>query len=263
MNLREPTARIAPHSMLVIPCYNEAARLVDGDLLSLLHDDGVELLFVDDGSTDGTLAHLRQLESDHQGRIHVLALAHNRGKAEAVREGLRAALDREAAFVGYLDADLATPPSEVLRLLRVLCDSDAEAILGSRVALLGTDIERSMVRHYLGRVFATAASIILRAAVYDTQCGAKVFRNTAALRAALADPFISRWAFDVELLGRLFTGTAKTPALPRSAIREEPLLIWHDIPGSKLGPAHMARTLTDLAKIERDLGRRRALASAD
>ena len=52
------------------------------------------------------------------------------------------------------------------------------------------------------------ASLILHARVYDTQCGAKLFRRSAALEAALADPFLSRWSFDVELLGRMLIGDA-------------------------------------------------------
>ena len=89
--------------------------------------------------------------------------------------------------------------------------------------MLGYDIDRSAVRHYLGRVFATAASLILQARVYDTQCGAKLFRAGPALSDALATPFLSRWAFDVEFLGRLLIGSPAVPPLPLSAVVEVPL----------------------------------------
>ena len=92
-------------------------------------------------------------------------------------------------------------------------EGTTDVILASRVSLLGRRIVRSTRRHYLGRIFATLASRILRVAVYDTQCGAKLFRCAPALAAALRDPFLSRWVFDVELLGRLLTGAPDAPAI--------------------------------------------------
>ena len=162
---------------------------------------------------------------------------------------MREALGRGAGLVGYLDADLSTPPGELFRLRAAFDRPGVEAVLGARVALLGTDIERSAARHYLGRVFASLASLILRARVYDTQCGAKLFRASPALEAALAAPFLSRWAFDVELLGRLLTGNDQVPGLPLSAVVEVPLTTWHDVKGSKLGRAghgaHSGRARAD------------------
>jgi hypothetical protein len=170
---------------------------------------------------------------------------------------MREALARGAGLVGYLDADLSTPPAELFRLRAAFERPGVEAVLGARVALLGADIERSAVRHYLGRVFASLAAVILHARVYDTQCGAKLFRASAALDAALASPFLSRWAFDVELLGRLLAGSSGVPGLPLSAIVEVPLQTWHDVKGSKLGPVAMARTLAELGRIGVDIAARR------
>ena len=111
------------------------------------------------------------------------------------------------AFVGYTDADLATPPSELLRLAQYLDESaGVDMVMGARIAFLGARIDRSPLRHYLGRFFATGASFALKKPVYDTQCGAKVFRVDERLKAACGEPFRSGWAFDVELLARLLTG---------------------------------------------------------
>ncbi len=244
------------HSVLVIPCFNEEARLQPARLSALLEDPRVELLFVNDGSTDGTEAALQRSADEHGGatrRVRVLSLPKNCGKAEAVRQGMCEALATQPYGVGYFDADLATPPSEILRLLRVLYERDAAVVLGSRIALLGRHIERSAFRHYVGRAFATLASAALSLPVYDTQCGAKMFRGSQALRAALAEPFISRWAFDVELIGRLVRGGPSSPPLEIEAFHEEPLLEWHDVAGSKLRASHMARTLYDLGQIARSL----------
>ena len=247
-----------PPITVVVPCYNEAERLNEGPLLTFL--DGcpeASFLFVDDGSTDATAGRLAAIAARCPSRIDVLSLTPNGGKAEAVRQGMRQALGRGARIVGYLDADLSTPPGELRRLRAAFERPGVEVVLGARVALLGTDIERSAVHHYLGRVFASAASLILQARVYDTQCGAKLFRASAVLEAALETPFISRWAFDVELLGRLLAGEATVPPLPLSAIVEVPLATWHDVRGSKLGLVAMARTLAELGRIALDMAARR------
>lgn len=242
---------------LIIPCYNEARRL-DRDALISLIEDSVELLFVDDGSKDATRAILHELASAHPESVRVLGLDQNSGKAEAVRRGLLAAIEaNRSAYVGYLDADLATPPHEMKRLIAILRGSTAQVLFGARVALLGHQIERSTVRHYLGRVFGTLASITLHLTIYDTQCGAKLFRVTPTLAAVLREPFLSRWVFDVELLGRLLAGADGAPAIPVTTVWEEPLRAWRDVKGSKLDARQMLRALTDLARIDRDLARRR------
>lgn len=247
-------------SILVVPCYNEAARLDDDALLSLAGGEfpATRLLLVDDGSRDDTGARLTALAHRAPGRIDTLALDRNRGKAEAVRQGILAALASGADVVGYFDADLSTPASEIRRLLSILDERPQIAVvIGARISLLGNDIQRSHTRHYLGRVFATLASLILRARVYDTQCGAKLFRRSDALAAALREPFLSRWSFDVELLGRLLVGDASTPAIFERQVLEVPLRSWRDVPGSKLRLGAMAGALKDLAEIAGDLSRRR------
>ena len=177
---------------LVVPCYDEAHRLDAGAFVALLDaDPACSLLFVNDGSTDGTAALLAALAARRPGRIRVLDLGRNRGKAEAVRRGLLDALAAPAEIVGYVDADLATPTAEVERLLELMRGRDTHVLLAARVALLGRRIERGPLRHYLGRIFASMASLVLRLRVYDTQCGAKLFRAGPALSDALSAPFLS------------------------------------------------------------------------
>ena len=128
--------------------------------------------------------------------------------------------------------------------------------MGSRVQLLGRAINRKSARHYLGRIFATCASLSLGLPVYDTQCGAKLFRRTQALAEALREPFSSRWAFDVELLARLIRPCAGILAIPVARIWEEPLLTWTDVPGSKMRLAAALWTALELARIGWKLRRR-------
>lgn len=235
---------------VVVPAFDEASRLASGRVLEVLADPDVTLVLVDDGSTDGTAAVMHNLSLRAPGRVRVLELPRNLGKAEAVRTGLREGIAAGAWAVGYLDADLAAPPSELLRLLEHLrARPERRAVLGARVALLGRDIRRSMLRHYTGRVFATAASLALGVAVYDTQCGAKVFRVDATLADALAEPFADRWAFDVELLARLLRGSAGALCWPADAIEEVPLLCWQDGGDSKVRLGAALRATLSLARL--------------
>ena len=235
-----------PSTIVVVPCFNEAARLRPAAFAPLTRA-GVRVLFVDDGSTDGTAQLLAAHVRDNQACAEMLTLPCNCGKGEAVRQGLLRALASGAEVVGFLDADLATPPSELLRILDAMTERKANVALGSRVALLGSSIHRYWLRHYLGRVFATGASLALGVPVYDTQCGGKLFRATPVLRRALSTPFRSRWAFDVELLGRLLgDGTARSEA---PAFIEVPLHRWTDVKGSKMDLLAMARTGLELVTI--------------
>lgn len=233
------------HATLVIPCFNEARRLPVDELAAFVARRDVELMFVDDGSKDGTANVIRALRDRAGSRIELIPLLANGGKGEAVRAGLRAALDRGARIVGYLDADLATPLEEAWRLLQ-LFDEHVAVVTAARVALMGSAIERTRFRHYAGRVFATCAALALHSRYYDTQCGAKFFRAGPALESALAEPFISPWLFDVELLGRLLTGPA---ALAPSQIREEALRSWRDVAGSRLKPGVFVRAPLELGRI--------------
>jgi dolichyl-phosphate beta-glucosyltransferase len=245
-----------PHSIIVVPCYNEARRL-DTRAFTQFRITGhwVEFLFVNDGSADATLDMLQKLRCASPDTIRVRDQQPNRGKAEAVRTGMLEALDTDADFIGYWDADLATPLNALSSFLQLLEDRPTiDVVLGSRVKLLGRSIERHAWRHYLGRVFATFVSEMLRLPVYDTQCGAKMFRSTAELRRALARPFNTSWLFDVEILARLIEECpAGTNAVARS-LYEFPLDEWRDVPGSKLTGASYARAATSILTLYREYG---------
>lgn len=226
-------------AIIVIPCYNEEHRLDLPSFESLLDKECFSILFVNDGSKDRTAEVLDNFCAKHQERASLLSLPVNGGKAEAVRAGMLLALEKGAKITGYADADLSTPPSELFRLLATMQDRKVAVAMGARVALLGSEIHRAKARHYFGRLFATVASMVLELPVYDTQCGAKLFTNTPALRAALQTRFNSAWAFDVELIGRLLTGEPGVAPLSREEFLEVPLVRWTDVQGSKLRPTAM------------------------
>ncbi|MCL2723639.1 MAG: glycosyltransferase [Polyangiaceae bacterium] len=242
---------------LVIPCYNEENRLDVSEVLRLSSSPDVRVYLVDDGSRDRTHALIKDIASQSHGRIVALGLQKNGGKGEAVRFGMRAGVAAGATFVGYLDADFATPVDEIIRLKAIADTDSVDVVMASRIAMAGTAIRRKAVRHYIGRCFSTAASLALRAKFYDTQCGAKLFRNTPLLRASLDQPFRSRWIFDVEILARLLGGVDGLPGIPFSKFREVPLNAWVDVAGSRVRLREVATVGQDLLAVARDLRRRR------
>lgn len=244
-----------PELALVVPCYNEAARLDPNAFLQFVTARAdVRLLLVDDGSTDRTWEVLETMRAAAPSIVTTLRQTPNRGKAEAVRAGMLAGIEQGAAFVGFFDADLSTPLRAVDDFLAVLHRRpDIEFVLGSRVMLLGRDIRRKAPRHYLGRVFATAVSHALDLPVYDTQCGAKVLRVTGQTSSLFAEPFRSAWIFDVELIARYL----RLPAGPgeparRDRLYELVLSEWHDRAGSKLRWHDFVRSAVELGYIWRE-----------
>lgn len=242
---------VIPETVVVVPCYNEAARLdLQAFAAFLERSERISLLLVDDGSTDGTPRVLEQLRAAHPHRVAVLGLGQNVGKAEAVRRGVKLALRRAPAMVGYWDADLATPLEAILQFRGVLIERpEFVLVMGSRVGLLGRQIRRSWKRHYLGRMFATAASWVLGLAVYDTQCGAKLFRVTRDTPQLFDRPFDTRWIFDVELLARMMTAARSSERSAAEMIYEYPLERWADVPGSRLRSHHFLVAALDLAVV--------------
>jgi glycosyltransferase involved in cell wall biosynthesis len=238
--------------ILVIPCYNEQARLDLAAVQSALTNmPWLRLLFSNDGSSDGTADLLNTIEQTYPGRVQVHTLTRNQGKAEAIRLGALQALNwGDSDFIGYWDADFAVPLID-LEYFVWFAGSDhrrLDLIMGSRVRRMGADIQRLFWRHYLGRVFATVASLLLRLPVYDTQCGAKLIatRNVAQI---FHTPFISRWIFDVEVLARMSAVGGQRSRPPD--ILEVPLKAWQEKGGSKVRARHFVQALVEMGLIAR------------
>ncbi len=233
--------------VLVVPCYNERERLrLDAFIEFVTRRPDFSVLFVNDGSTDGTRDLLDQGVSSSHG-LEVLHRPVNAGKADAVRAGVLHASAKGCDFVGYWDADLATPLEAAVDFHRHLLETpELVAVIGSRVKLLGRDIERRALRHYVGRIFATAASLSLGLAVYDTQCGAKLFRVIDEVVSAFEEPFADRWVFDVELIRRL-RSSCQLPA--DRLIHEWPLMTWRDVGRSKVRLLDGVTAFVGLARV--------------
>jgi len=234
---------------IIIPFYNEANRFpVDEFLEFLQKDPETSFCLVNDGSTDDTGKMLESLREKFPGRILVITVPENKGKAGAVQAGMISALQHfTCRYFGFFDADLSTRLDESFRLRSRLQEKPMlEFAFGSRVAILGVRIERKLYRHLIGRIIATFISGILHLMVYDTQCGAKLFIQPLAAR-VFEKPFITRWLFDVEILARI-VGMYGRDGIEEVVV-EVPVSSWIDKGGSKVSWTYGFRVLYDLMKI--------------
>lgn len=234
---------------IIIPCYNEATRLPVDDFRAYMrvHPD-VHFCFVDDGSKDNTRSVLEQLQSENPVQVEALILPKNLGKAGAVRAGMLHKTAGSYLYLGYLDADLATPLPAIQDLQNQLEQQPSlDLVLGSRIKILGKDIQRDAFRHYVGRIIATCISVVLQLPVYDSQCGAKLFRSRS-VAGLFQEPFLSPWLFDVELLARLIRLYGRDELL-RGKVAEMPLRQWIEQHDSRVKLTYFFKLWYELYRI--------------
>lgn len=234
---------------VVIPCYNEEYRIpLDKFKKFTDRTPAFDFCFVNDGSCDRTGEVLDEFVRNNPGRFYFFDQQPNRGKAEAVRNGINHILSLGSYdYVGFLDADLATPLEELPELLKVTEEREkVKMVMGARLKRLGANVQRSGMRHYMGRVFATVVSVLFRLPVYDSQCGAKLIETPLAAR-IFNEPFHSQWLFDVELLLRVRRIYPDYTYL----VFEYPLNEWIEKGGSKIRFSHLLRMPGELFKIYR------------
>jgi glycosyltransferase involved in cell wall biosynthesis len=235
------------NTSIVIPCYNEENGISNGEYSKFLNNNPEVLIcFVNDGSTDDTLAVLKVLKEKHSTQIHILSLKNNSGKAEAVRAGIQYCnFNFKHLYIGYLDADLATTLEEFINLRNFL-DEEIVFCFGSRIRKIGSIIERQNSRFLIGRIIATFISNILDIKVYDTQCGAKIFTREISEQ-LFQKEFISKWLFDVELFYRMILLFGREKAIQK--MLEIPLQLWVEKGDSKVKLSYGFKIWFDLYKI--------------
>ena len=237
------------NTFIVIPCYNEEKGIAIKEYSRFLDNcHNAKICFVNDGSTDNTLALLNILKRQYTDKVYIVSLLKNAGKAAAVREGVNYCNQNfNHRFIGYLDADLATSLEEFMEIQKYLKD-DIVFCFGSRIRKIGSVIERENSRFLIGRVIATFISQVLGLKVYDTQCGCKVFTREISIQLFKTE-FISKWLFDVEIFFRMIILFGKERAIQK--MYEVPLKSWIEKGNSKVKASYFFKIWVDLYQIKR------------
>jgi len=229
-----------PELSVVIPAFNEENRLPAtlDRVQEYLDADGrpYELVLVDDGSGDATLAVMNGA-AERRPNVHVVSLGENRGKGRAVAAGVAATT---GGLVLFSDADLSTPIEELAKL-EAAVDAGADIAVASR-ALKRSEIviPQPGTRVLMGKVFnLLVQGLLLVPGVWDTQCGFKLFRGTSG-REVFAALTTDGFAFDVEVLHR-----ARRRGL---RIAEVPVSWSHSAP-TKVRWRHPLQMFRDLLRI--------------
>lgn len=192
------------HLSLIVPVYN-AENHVEGNIRTILDYLGrqsfaSELIAVDDGSRDGTLAILNRMKQTRPN-LKVLSNGHNQGKGAAVRTGFQAASGR---YLAFNDSDLAYPAEEVLKILKALEGGSDVAVAcrvlpESRFEISPAFFRYLYTRHLMGRFFNLLVRLFILPGILDTQAGLKGFRREAVEK-IFPKQTLNRFSFDVEIL---------------------------------------------------------------
>ena len=235
------------NSALVVPVFNESSRW-NAEYWRQIQSGGVSLFFVNDGSSDNTSQILNEIEG-----VVVLNLPKNVGKAEAVRIGMLHAADPGYTFTwfGLIDADGAFDGLAVLSNINRSSHFFVfgfMAILTSRVKLSGRQIERTALRHVIGRIIGSLLAYAYKPFPYDSQCGFKLYKCNEKFYNSLLYRSETRWFFELEHFSNYFSTTTEI-----LKVWEEPLNAWSEIPGSKIYSLGSFRILRELVNIYRKL----------
>lgn len=207
---------------IVIPAFNEAERLpmTLHAVANRFSGVAIQIIVVDDGSTDDTAAVARKAKIDGLP-VELVTLDRNRGKGAAVRAGI-AVTEGDAVLI--MDADLATSLDAIDVALSRL--ETADIVIGSRAVPGSSVTGSSAVRAMMGISFNRMVRLMLQLQVHDSQCGFKMFRGDLA-RHLFSMSRVDGYAFDPEIL--------RIAAIMGCSVVEIPVN-WTAVEGSNIRP---------------------------
>jgi len=229
--------------VMIIPAFNEEHRFNLRMILEEIASYDLDVIFIDDGSSDNTFILLSSLISKLKIRnsnknFELLRLTENVGKANALRQGLLHACSQKYDFAILQDMDFPYSSENAISLMNFASQSNYLLISGARVNLLGWNIKRKVTRHWIGRIIATYISTMVGVKMYDPQTPCKIY-NLKLLKDSYLTVFRTSWFSDVELIKRL-------PSELKNSIYEFPMKDWRDVPAGHMKLVSFPKILKEL-----------------
>jgi len=190
---------------LIIPCYNEEKRIIPviNNFLNSFSD--IEIIIVNNGSTDKTADLVRDLNN----KVRLLDFKEKLGKGGAIIKGFKAA---KGEFVGFSDADQSVMPDDFKKLIKYLKFYDC-AIGSRRIKGANITVKQSLKRRISSRMFNIIVNLMFDLKIKDTQCGAKVFKKEV-IKKIIPELRIKGFAFDIDLLYNIKISGYKIKEVP-------------------------------------------------
>ena len=219
---------------LVIPAYNEEKRIdrtLDSYLKYFSKKLDYEIIIVINNSKDNTLNIVKKFSKKNK-KIKYLNFNQSIGKGGAILEGFKLA---KGDLIGFVDADMATPPSSFYDL--VLNINNYDGIIASRwIKGSKINVKQPLLKRIGSRVFNFLVKLLFNLNFKDTQCGAKLFKKYV-VKNVLNDIGITKWAFDVNLLYSIKKKNYHIKEIPTewNAIEISHFNLFRAMPGMFLG----------------------------
>lgn len=225
---------------LIMPAYNEGERIFENLHLALEQvlplADEVELIVVDDGSSDDTLQEIRRA-AQTEPRIRAIHSPRNEGKGNALRLGTAAAT---GTYIAFCDADLDLAPAQLDRFIEILQAEDADAVIGSKMHPQ-SHVDYPLIRRVYSICYYLLLKVLFRLDTKDTQTGLKLFR-APVIKPVMRCILVKRYAFDIEVLALIRHNHGKICSAPVD-------LVFHRVAGGRIKWRDIYRMLWDTAAV--------------
>ena len=225
---------------LIMPAYNEEKRIFENLHLAVEQvlplADEVELIVVDDGSSDDTLQEIRRA-AQTEPRIRAIHSPRNEGKGNALRLGTAAAT---GVYIAFCDADLDLAPAQLDRFIEILQAEDADAVIGSKMHPQ-SHVDYPLIRRVYSICYYLLLKVLFRLDTKDTQTGLKLFR-APVIKPVMRCILVKRYAFDIEVLALIRHNHGKICSAPVD-------LVFHRVAGGRIKWRDIYRMLWDTAAV--------------